>query len=332
VNISISGRADYGVSAGFDRYRFNHNALSECSLDQVDLRVHFLDNTFSSPLFISSMTGGYAEGESINAIIARFCERNQIPFGLGSMRAMLEDEQWIPSFTIARKNAPNSFIAANIGGVQLKEGLSRTFIDKLVDVIQANALIVHLNPLQELMQPEGDRNFEGIKEALTSLISMSPVPVIVKETGAGISGLVARELYHDCGVRVIDVAGAGGTSWARVENLRRTDEAVESDAQLFNDWGIPTVDCLTDIKAQHLPDLFLISSGGIRNAHDIIKSFCMGAHMSAMAAEVIKTIHSGGEEGLQLWYDRIQRHLKMTLCLLGVNSLNECGMQLLSRR
>lgn len=332
VRISVSGNASYSFSAGFDRYRFNHVALPECDLDEVNTDVFFLGHSFSSPLFISSMTGGYTDGEAINAIVARFCERNQLPFGLGSMRAMMEDEKWIPSFTIARKNAPSSFIAANIGAVQLRDGIHESFVKKLINVIDANALIVHLNPLQELMQPEGDRRFSGVKDAICSLVERSPVPVIIKETGAGISGTVARSLYHDCGVRVIDVAGAGGTSWAKVENLRRADKDAASDAELFNDWGIPTADCLMDIHAQHLPQLELISSGGIRTAHDIIKSLCMGSHITGMAAEVIKVIHASGEQGLQEWFDRLQHQLRMTMCLLGVKNVNECGMHLLSRR
>lgn len=332
VKISVSGDATYSISAGFDRYRFNHVALPECDLAELNTSIEFLGRSFSSPLFISSMTGGYAEGESINAIIARFCERNQLPFGLGSMRAMMEDEKWIPSFTIARKNAPNSFIAANIGAVQLRDGLNDAFVKRLVDVIDANAIIVHLNPLQELMQPEGDRNFKGIKEAINRLVEMSPVPIIVKETGAGISGAIARMLYHDCGIRVIDIAGSGGTSWAKVENLRRLDLDVASDAELFDNWGIPTVDCLMDIKAQHLPELVLISSGGVRNAHDILKSLCMGSQIAGMAAEVIKVIHNEGEIGLQQWFDRLQTQLRTTMCLLGIQNLNECGMHLLSRR
>jgi len=332
MNISASGEAQYDISGGFDRYRFNHVALPECNLDDIDLDTVFLGRAFSAPLFVSSMTGGYTQGESINAMIARFCERNKLPFGVGSMRAMLEDEQWIPSFTIARKNAPTSFIAANIGGVQLRDGLHPSFVKKMIDVIDANAIIVHLNPLQELMQPEGDRHFKGIKDAISALVETAPIPVIVKETGAGISGTVARELYHHCGVRVIDVAGAGGTSWAKVENLRRKDKERHSDAHLFDNWGIPTVDCLTDIKAQHLSDLELISSGGVKNAHDVLKSICMGATIGAMAAVVIKELLENGEEGLQRWFDELIRHLKTTMCLLGITSTKECGMHLLSRR
>lgn len=329
VDLTASGRADYIKTSGFERYDFVHNALPEISPSDVDLTANLLGRSFGSPLFVSSMTGGYTGGAAVNESLARFCAKFNLPMGVGSMRAMLEDPTLIKTFSVVRDVAPDIFIAANIGGAQLRNGIDQTLISKLIDPIKADTIIVHLNVLQELMQPEGDRHFTGIKDGIAQLVNHSPVPVIVKETGAGISGSVARVLFHECGVRVVDVAGSGGVSWSKVENLRRDDSA--SDAELFNEWGMPTTHCLIDIKTQHLPGMEIIGSGGIKSAHDIVKSLCMGAQMTGMAGEIIKVLTREGEEGLNGWYTQLERHLRFTMCLLGAGSLQDLGMQLLRR-
>ncbi len=329
VELTASGRADYLKSAGFEKYDFVHCALPEVSPSDVDISASILQRSFGSPLFVSSMTGGYAEGKAVNEILARFCQMHQLPMGVGSMRAMIEDPSLTGTFSVVRDVAPDAFIAANIGGAQLRTGVTPEFVKLLIDPIQADAIIVHLNVLQELMQPEGDRHFDSIKDGIRRLVDLSPVPVIVKETGAGISGSIARVLYHECGVRVIDVAGSGGVSWAKVENMRRLDS--EADEALFDDWGMPTSHCLIDIKAQHLPALECIGSGGVRTAHDVVKCLCMGANMAAMAGELIKIVINGGEEELHRWYEQFKRHLRFTMCLLGCVRTGELGMHLLRR-
>jgi len=329
VELTASGQADYRKSTGFEKYDFIHCALPEISPSDVDLSATLLGRKFAYPLFVSSMTGGYAEGKAVNEILARFCQTYDLPMGVGSMRAMLEDTSLSGTFSVVRDVAPDAFIAANIGGAQLRSGIDSNFVDSLVMPIKADAIIVHLNVLQELMQPEGDRYFDGIKDGIAKLANLSSVPVIVKETGAGISGSVARTLYNECGVRVIDVAGSGGVSWAKVENLRRTSSSV--DSELFDDWGMPTSHCLIDIKAQHLPGLEIIGSGGIKTAHDAIKCLCMGASMAAIAGELIKIVINLGEDELHKWFDQFRLHLQFTMCLLGVRSTSELGMHLLRR-
>lgn len=329
VEITASGKADYTKTAGFERYDFVHNALPEVSPSDIDLSTTLLNHNFGSPLFVSSMTGGYAEGKAVNEILARFCQTHHLPMGVGSMRAMLEDASLTDTFSVVREAAPDAFIAANIGGAQLRNSPNRKFVRMLTGPIDADAIIVHLNMLQELMQPEGDIHFTGIKAGIAALVELSPVPVIVKETGAGISGAVARILYHECGVRVIDVAGSGGISWAKVENVRRDDG--DGDAMLFDDWGLPTSHCLLDIRTQHLQGLEMIASGGIRTAHDMVKSLCMGATMAAMAGELIKMVVNHGEEHLHLWYEQLKRHLQYTLCLLGTSTTQDLGMHHLRR-
>ena len=323
VEITSSGAADYNKSSGFEAFDFYHNALPEVDLDEIDLSTAFLGRVFPTPLFISSMTGGYTEGTRINETIARFCQTHNLPFGVGSMRAMLEDEVHLPSYAVVRDCAPDAFIAGNIGGAQLIKPWSDRWLDRMITSIRANAMIVHLNPLQELMQQEGDRHFKGIKEGIRRFVADCPVPVIVKETGAGISVTTAKILVEECGVNIIDIAGAGGTSWSKVENLRSKSLL---DAEYFDEWGIPTADCLLDYFEHPIPGLTLISSGGIRSAHDVVKSLCLGAELVGMAGEVIKVIQQKGSDGLESWYLALVRHLKITCCLLGVTSINSLGM------
>jgi isopentenyl-diphosphate Delta-isomerase len=320
VDLTVHQDVFYRKKTGFDDYDFQHNALPEVNFDEVECSAGFLGRRFSLPLFISSMTGGYHDAESVNAIIARFCEEKNLPFGVGSQRAMLDDFTQTDSFSIARKQAPSAFIAANIGGPQLIGGLSKRKIRLLVETIQADAVIIHLNPLQELMQPEGDTNFHGIKDGIAYFIEYCDLPVIVKETGAGISAQTAEQLLK-IGVKVIDVAGAGGTSWAKVENLRsRTKSPLHS----FDDWGIPTAKCI--IEVEKLRDMYafeLIASGGIRSSFDIVKSIALGADFSAIAQPVIKAIITGGRDELERMYQQWHREIKTILTLLGCKNISE---------
>lgn len=310
----------YSSRTGFEQYYFAHNALPEVNVKDVLTEVTLLDRTFSFPLFISSMTGGYTDAGAVNAIIAEFCEEHNLPFGVGSQRVMLEDPETTSSFSIVREKAPNAFIASNIGGAQLVGGLSKVKLNLLIDSIEADAVIVHLNPLQELMQPEGDRNFKGIEKGIKMLCQDTSLPIIVKETGAGISAEVGRRLL-DAGVKVIDVAGAGGTSWAKVENERASNKNPDHN---FNDWGIPTLECVTqlvDLKQEY--DFELIASGGIRSSHDIAKSLCLGADFAASAQPVIKAVVENGYDGLEQLYQKWHKQFVTILTLLGCETTSE---------
>lgn len=318
VELSVSGEVDYQRSAGFEQYRFIHNALPEVDVEDISTEASLLDRTFAFPLFISSMTGGYTDAGAVNAIIAEFCEDYNLPFGVGSQRIMLESRDAVSSFAVVREKAPSAFIAANIGGAQLVGGLSRDNLELLISSIEADAVIVHLNPLQELMQPEGDRKFKGIEAGIRQLCSDSSVPVIVKETGAGISASVAERLLQ-AGVAVIDVAGAGGTSWAKVENERVSNKNPDND---FNDWGIPTLECVhqvQELKGNY--NFELIASGGIRSSHHIARSLCLGADFAAAAQPVIKAVVENGYEGLETLYHKWQKQLVTILVLLGCEQL-----------
>lgn len=320
VELTLKEDVNYEKRSGFERFRFQHNALPEVNVDDVDLTGYLLGHSFTFPLFVSSMTGGYSDAGAVNAQLASFCERRGLPMGVGSQRAMLENRNEIESFSVVRKHAPNAFIAANIGGAQLIGGMDAQKAALLIDSIEADALIIHLNPLQELMQPEGDRNFKGISAGISSILKEIECPVIVKETGAGISAETAQILLQ-MGVQVIDIAGAGGTSWAKVENLRdRSQEPLHQ----FDDWGIPTADCLIEVeKFKNDFSFELISSGGIRTPSDIVKSIALGADFTASAQPLIKALFEHGEEGLDTLLDRWMKESRIILTLLGCESFND---------
>ncbi len=328
VELTVTDGTQYNMLTGFDRYYFNHNALPEIDFNQVSTEARLLGRTFDFPLFISSMTGGYADAGPVNAVIAQFCEAENVPFGVGSQRAMLEDESLTETFSVVRKKAPNAFIASNIGGAQLIGGLKPKSLKLLIDSIRADAIIVHLNPLQELMQPEGDRNFSGILKGIEKLVTDTQLPVIVKETGAGISQHTAKRVLN-AGAAVIDVAGAGGTSWAKVENFRGSNAKANHS---FDEWGIPTVECILEISNLEWERGFeMIASGGIRSAFDIAKSLCLGAHFTASAQPVIKAIKENGYDGLNELYDRWKKDLRIILTLLGhpdIQNLKESDLRL----
>lgn len=327
VELTVTDGTQYDQPSGFERYRFVHNALPEVNSDEVNTETELLGKTFSFPLFISSMTGGYAEAGPVNAIIAEFCEAENLPFGVGSQRAMLEDDSLTGTFSVVREKAPNAFICSNIGGAQLIGGLASKELTQLTDSIKANAVIVHLNPLQELMQPEGDRDFKGILKGIEQLVNDTELPVIVKETGAGISEHTARRLLN-AGVDVIDVAGAGGTSWAKVENFRSANSQANHG---FDEWGLPTAECIHQLSKLEWERSFeIIASGGIRSSFDIAKSFCLGAHFTATAQPVIKAIKNDGYKGLESLFSQWKQDLKTILILLGctkVRALNGSHIQ-----
>ncbi len=320
VDLSVSGDVGYRQPTGFEDYRFVHNALPEVNFEDVSTECTFLGHTFSYPLFISSMTGGYTEAGAVNAIIAEFCENYNLPFGVGSQRIMLENSNETSSFSVVREKAPSAFIAANIGGAQLIGGLSKKKVKPLIESIEADAVIVHLNPLQELMQTEGDRNFKGVEAGIKQLVKNVAKPVIVKETGAGISGSVAKRLL-DCGVKVIDISGAGGTSWAKVENRRKQQACSD---EIFDEWGNSTLRCLLEVQSLKKEyDFELIASGGIRSSFDTVKSLCLGANFTAAAQPIIKAVIEEGYEGLENLFQQWEKQAKIIMTLLGVQKTDE---------
>lgn len=286
-----------GVTTGLETVVFEHVALPELALSDVDLSTTFLNRRLGAPLLVSSMTGGPERAEGINRAIAEASQRLRIAFGVGSQRVALEGD----AAALARGGfgrhlrdaAPDVPILANFGAAQLREWNGGEMARRAVDMIGADALIVHLNPLQEVVQPEGDRDWRGLLDALERLQRACDVPVIVKEVGAGISGAIARRLW-DCGIRIIDVAGVGGTSWAAVEAERQSDARAREIAAPFRDWGIPTARAVIDVRAA-CPSATVIASGGLKNGLDVAKSIRLGADLAGFAGGILAAALEGGE-------------------------------------
>jgi isopentenyl-diphosphate delta-isomerase len=289
LKVPLSNEVQAKTSSTFLEYvHLIHNALPELNFDDIDASTTFLGHKFGAPLIIDSMTGGTPEASKINERLAEVAEALGFGMGLGSQRAGLKSKDLAETYSIAREHAPNSFLIANIGGAQLAKGLTVDEARQIIDMIHANALVVHLNPLQELIQPEGEPQFKGVYQKIAELVKNLNVPVIVKEVGAGISKEVALRLQL-IGVKAINVAGSGGTSWAGVEKLRAESVGNELKVHLgeiFWDWGIPTAASLIEVRrAVQMP---LIASGGLRNGLDAAKCLTIGADMCAMALPFLK--------------------------------------------
>ena len=269
-----------GIQTGFAAVRLPHRALPEIDLDAVDLRLTFLGKPIAAPLMISSMTGGAGMTGSINMALAEAAEALRLPMGVGSQRAAVVDSRLADTYQV-RRVAPTIPLLANIGAVQLNYGFGVDECRRAVDMIAADALILHLNPLQEAVQPEGNVNFHRLLPRIAELCRQLEVPVVVKEVGNGIGAPDARRLA-DAGVAVIDVAGAGGTSWSEVERFRQSNDRGRRIAAAFADWGLSTVDCVREVRAA-LPNMTLIASGGIRSGVDVAKAIALGADLAATA-------------------------------------------------
>ncbi len=268
------------TTSGLEHYRFVHCCLPELDLRDVDLTTHFLGKTLSSPLLISSMTGGTEQAEMINFRLAAVAQEYGLAMGVGSQRVAIERPEVAQTFAI-RSVAPDALLFANLGAVQLNYQYGIDECRKVVDLLEADALILHINPMQECVQTKGDTNFRGLLEKIALLCEKLPVPVIAKEVGNGISAVMAKKLIQ-VGVSAIDVAGAGGTSWAKVESQRAKDGRQRRLGATFADWGLPTAECITAIRAI-APSMPLIASGGLRNGLDAAKAIALGADLAGMA-------------------------------------------------
>ncbi len=285
IQIALNKDVQSGITTGLERIQFEHNALPDLDLKRIDLSTHFLDHSLSAPLLISSMTGGTPEAQKINIELAKAAQARGIAMGLGSQRAAIENPITMETFQV-RSYAPNILLFANLAAVQLNYNFGVEHYQRAVDSIAADALILHLNPLQEALQPEGETNFEKLLPKIEVLCRALTVPIIIKEVGWGISGRVAKALI-DVGVTGIDVAGAGGTSWSQVEMYRAENERQAKLAAAFLNWGIPTAIAITQVRST-LPDIPLIASGGLRTGSDLAKCITLGADIGGVAAPLLK--------------------------------------------
>ena len=276
------------ITNGLERYRFIHCCLPE--IDRCDIRLtsSFLEKPLEAPFLISSMTGGTELARTINQRLAAVAQHYGLAMGVGSQRVAVEDPTVATTFAV-RTIAPDILLFANLGAVQLNYRYGLDECRRVVETLEADALILHLNPLQECVQTRGDTNFRGLLEKIAVLCEALPVPVIAKEVGNGISATMAQQLLT-AGVAAIDVAGAGGTSWALVESERATDAHQRRLGKTFAEWGLPTAECITEVRAI-APQIPLIASGGLRNGLEAAKAIALGANLAGMAFPFLQAAH-----------------------------------------
>jgi len=328
IKINLEQDVRSALTSGLENYRFIHEALPELDLSRVDSSVELFGKHLSAPILISSMTGGTFEAETINMRLAEAAQECKVAMGVGSQRAALEHPDLAKTCQV-RKVAPDILLFANLGAVQLNYGHGMDACRKAVDMIQANALILHLNPLQEAVQDAGDTNFEGLAKKIEGICKKINVPVIAKEVGWGISEHSAK-LLADCGVSAIDVAGAGGTSWSQVEMHRAPDEFTRKLAATFVGWGIPTVESILNVK-RAVPDMTIFASGGLKDGLDIAKCVALGAKLGGMAGEFLKVAAVSTEKVTEL-IKLTQKQIEVTMFATGVGTLGKLAKQLVQTK
>ena len=310
------------ATSGFEDVSLVHRALPEINKTKINLSTTFLGKKFCAPLIVGAMTGGAEEAIAINASIAEAVEKLGLGMGLGSQRAAIENKSLEKTYRVARDKAPNAFLIANVGGVQLVHGYGAKEVKKIVEMIDADAVAVHLNALQEAVQPEGQTNFHGVLAKIGEIARAIEVPVIVKETGAGISSEDAKAL-EKAGVKAIDVGGVGGTSFAAVEYYRsdkKKDVVQNYLGEAFWDWGIPTaVSLVEDAQTVKLP---LIASGGIRSGTDIAKALALGASLAAVSQPILEAAVKGAKETQEKLTCLIEE-LRNVMFLVGAEKIND---------
>lgn len=306
-----------GITAGFERYRFRHCALPETNFDDIRIETRFLGIPVRTPLLISSMTGGSEATGAINSRLAEAAERRGWALGVGSVRAAVERDELASTFYV-RDKAPNIPIIANLGAVQLNYGFTSEDCLRAVEIAGASMLVLHLNGIQEVFQPEGNTNFSGLLSRIESVCRELDVPVGIKEVGWGIDGETASRLY-DAGVSFIDVAGAGGTSWSQVEKFRSRDEVRRAAAEAFAGWGIPTAECITEVR-EISPHGGLIGSGGLNSGVDAAKALALGADLAGFGRSLLGPAVQS-EEALDDALARVELELRTAMFGIGASDI-----------
>ena len=297
-------------TTGFEDIELVHSTLPEVNFEEIDTSINFLGKTLDSPLIISAITGGHEASKEINKNLAIATENTNIAMGVGSQRAGITNEELKDTFTIVRDYARKSMIIGNIGAPQVE------YAPKAIEMLDCDALAIHLNPLQEIIQPEGDVDAKGYVNSIKDICENTNIPIIAKETGAGIDGRDAK-LLEDIGVDAIDVQGVGGTSWAAVETYRTEDPSL---GNLFWDWGIPTA--VSTIEAVESTQLPIVSSGGIRNGLEAAKAISLGASCVGMALPFLKHSYDSPEK-VEEKINQFTRELKTAMFLVGASNIEE---------
>ncbi|HWQ83804.1 MAG TPA: type 2 isopentenyl-diphosphate Delta-isomerase [Anaerolineales bacterium] len=311
IRINLDEDVRSGLTTGLERFQFIHQALPEIDLEGVDLGSEIFGRHLQAPLLISSMTGGTEQAGTINRTLAEAAQVCGIAMGVGSQRAALEQPDLAASFQV-RSLAPDILLLANLGAIQLNYGYGIDHCRKAVEMIEADALILHFNALQEAVQPEGETRFAGLLDKIAQVCHVLPVPVIAKEVGWGFSKADACRLA-EAGVAAIDVAGAGGTSWSQVEMHRASDDSQRRLAAAFIDWGIPTSQAILNVRTA-APELLVFASGGLRNGVEIAKCLALGASLGGMASPYLKAAVAGVDVTIQT-IQEIRREIQV--CMFG---------------
>ena len=301
-----------------EKYRFIHQALPELDLEVIDTEINLFSHKLSAPILISSMTGGTEQAGTINRKLAIAAQETQVALGLGSQRAAIEQPELIATYQV-RRYAPDIVLFANLGAIQLNYSYGLDECQRAVDTIAADALILHLNPLQEAVQPEGDTRFSDLLAKIERVCANLSVPVIVKEVGWGISRQAAKQL-HEAGVAAVDVAGAGGTSWTQVEMHRAQDARQANIAAAFIDWGIPTAQSILNVK-EMAPAMTIFASGGLRNGVDIAKCIALGASLGGMAGPFLKAAAQSEQKVIETIQD-LTRQIKICMFAAGAKDIS----------
>jgi isopentenyl-diphosphate delta-isomerase len=308
------------ATTGFENVHFIHKALPEIDKQKIDLSAKIFDHKFDAPLIVGAITGGTFEATKINSALAEAVEELGLGMGVGSQRAALEDKSLGKTFAIARKKAPTAFLIANIGGVQLVNGYGIREAKKAIEMIEADAIAIHLNSLQEAVQPEGQTNFRGILEKISELAQELEKPIIAKETGAGMAAEEAKK-FESAGVKGLDISGAGGTSFAAVEYYRAEKQRTSFQHALGNvfwDWGIPTAVSLVEVsQTVKIP---VIASGGLRSGLEVAKALALGASLASLSHPLLQAAIKGAKETMNV-FSLLIEELKTSMFLVGADSI-----------
>lgn len=314
IRLALEDRNQFGAHA-FESWIFDHEALPDLDFDAIDLSVNFLGKRLQAPILISCMTGGTGIAARINRNLAEAAESRGVALGVGSQRKAIDDPETAATFEV-RAAAPTIPLLANLGAIQLNHGYGIDHCRRAVDMIRADALVLHLNPLQEAIQPEGQCDFAGLLPRMEAVAKALPVPVIAKEVGSGISEATGRRLAG-AGIRILDTAGVGGTSWARIEARRAGDLDL---GELFAGWGIPTPESIRQLR--RIEGITIIGSGGLRSGVDVAKAIALGADLGGLAQPFLEAaIDSADRVGARI--DRIVQELKISMFCLGARTVSE---------
>ncbi len=325
IKINLEQDVRSALTTGLENYRFIHEALPELDLNRIDTTLSLFGKKLNSPILISSMTGGTSAAETINLRLAEAAQECGVAMGVGSQRAAIEHPEQASTFQV-RRVASDILLFANIGAVQFNYSYGIDQCRRAVDMIQADALYLHLNPLQEAVQDAGDTNWVGLAKKIEEVCKKLEVPVIAKEVGWGISEKTAKVLA-DCGVQAIDVAGAGGTSWSQVEMHRAPDDFTRQLAATFVGWGIPTSESILNVK-KAVPEMMIFASGGIKDGLDIAKCIALGATLGGMAGQFLKAAAISTDNVVEMM-KLTQRQIEVTMFATGVGDLRNLGEKLM---